>query len=577
MATTFEETTIKQRPLAIAMQAALASGALLVTTPIWSAETTRVSITNNGTAGYGGSYQPSISADGRFVAFSSVESNLITGDTNGKFDIFVRDRMTDTTTRVSVSSAGTQANNDSRYASISADGRYVAFVSDASNLVAGDTNNLADVFVRDRATNQTTRVSVSSNGVQSNGYSSYNIKPAISANGRFVAFFSDATNLVPNDTNAARDIFVRDRLTNQTTRVSVNNAGTQGNYPSDFPAISANGRYVSFLSIADNLVANDTNAVHDVFVRDRTTNQTTRVSISSAGVQGNNSSLFNSISADGRFITFNSFASNLVTNDTNATADYFVRDRVTGQTSRVSVSTAGVQGNYDTSRPNSPPAISADGRFVAFRSSASNLVFGDTNNVEDIFVRDRIANQTTRISVSTTGAQGNYNSISPAVSMDGRFIVFASDAINLVPNDLNSSFDIFLRDRLLNPAVTANLGVTQSVSANPVVKGSSFSFTATVKNLGPGNAANVALTNIPPLNNRITETPALTPSQGSCSLGTISICRLGTLNVGQQATVQMTFTALNPGIVSNRVSVNASPKDPIQLNNAVATNTTISP
>jgi Tol biopolymer transport system component len=224
-----------------------------------------VSVASDGTQGNSHSVSPSISADGRYVAFSSLASNLVPGDTNGKQDIFVHDRLTGQTTRVSVASDGTQGNGDSDFASISADGRYVAFSSLASNLVAGDTNGTWDVFVHDRLTGQTTRVSVASDGTQGNEDS---IGVEISADGRYVAFTSLASNLVAGDTNGTWDVFVHDRLTGQTTRVSVASDGTEGNGHSLYGlSISADGRYVAFASVASNLVSGDANGgITDAFI-----------------------------------------------------------------------------------------------------------------------------------------------------------------------------------------------------------------------------------------------------------------------------------------------------------------------
>jgi hypothetical protein len=383
---------------------------------------------------------PSISADGRFVAFASHASNLVPGDTNGNVDVFVHDRQTGLTEIVSVASDGTQGNDTSLETSISADGRFVAFSSAATNLVPVYTNIYGDIFVHDRQTGITEIVSVSNDGAVGNSES---FDPSISADGRFVAFSSGANNLVPGDTNDFTDIFMYDRQTGMTERVSVASDGTQGNYVSLDASISVDGRFVAFSSGANNLVPGDIEFALDVFVHDRQTGMTEIVSVASDGTQGNGLSQYPSISADGRFVAFSSLASNFVFEDTNETDDVFVHDRQTGMTEIVSVASDGTQGNsgsYQTS-------ISADGRFVAIRSFATNLVPGYTNINGDIFVHDRQTGMTEIVSVSNDGASGNFGSGESSISADGRFVAFSSADNNLVPGDTNDFTDIFVRDR----------------------------------------------------------------------------------------------------------------------------------
>jgi hypothetical protein len=295
-------------------------------------------------------------------------------------DIFVRDRTTGQTTRVSVSSSGAQGNFGSTGASISADGRFVAFQSLASNLVPGDTNDTADIFLRDRTTGQTTRVSVSSSGAEGNSAS---VLAAISANGQAVAFESAASNLVPNDTNGLQEVFVRNLTTGQTVRASVSTAGAQGDGISEAPEMSGDARFVVFQSFATNLVPGDTNGVDDIFVRDLVANVTTRESVSSAGVQGNDNSNPGTLSSDGRFVAFVSSASNLVAGDTNGVSDVFARDRSTGQTIRVSLGNDGSQANGGSD--NFRLSFSGNAALLTFNSAASNLVAADTNGKIDIF------------------------------------------------------------------------------------------------------------------------------------------------------------------------------------------------
>jgi Tol biopolymer transport system component len=398
---------------------------------------------------------PSISGDGRFVAFSSCATNLVTADTNDLWDVFVHDQLTGTTERVSVSTAGVEANDHSDLGSLSVDGRYVAFWSRASNLVAGDTNGVGDIFVRDRLSGVTERVSVDSTGVQANDECE---QVTISADGRFVAFSSVASNLVAGDANACEDVFVHDRQTGKTERVSLSSTGGQGNAPSSDNyysgiAITPDGRLVAFSSLASNLVAGDTNGSEDVFLRDRQAGTTERISIDSAGAQGDGRSIDPSISSDGRVLAFESASTNLVPGDTNGGWDVFVHDRQTGTTKRVSVDSSGNQGiGLWPNNSSLGCSISANGRYVSFGSYCTNLVPNDTNNDADCFVHDRLTGITENANVSSTGVQGIYGMFVPyeggtSISADGRFVAFQSYAWNLVANDTSGDADIFVRDR----------------------------------------------------------------------------------------------------------------------------------
>jgi Tol biopolymer transport system component len=366
--------------------------------------TQRVSIDSSGGQANGSSGSGFMSADGRFVVFEDSASNLVPGDTNGYQDIFIHDRLTGLTERVSVSSTGEEANAESDSPSVSGDGRFVAFHSGATNLVPGDTNGVVDVFVRDRQTQTTTRASVDSSGIGGNG-DSYD--PSLSADGRYVAFWSYASNLVSGDTGAYYDVFVHDQQTGATIRVSVDSSGAQANQSSYFPSISATGRYVAFESTASNLVADDTNGRDDIFVRDIQAGTTQRVSLDSSGVEANDGSYCPAISGDGRYVAFESSATNLVTGDTNGRDDIFVHDCQAGPTVRISVSSSGGQANNYSGdlgiRRSS--AISADGRYVSFQSMASNLVTGDNNGKQDVFVRDSQLGTTTRVTIASSGVQ----------------------------------------------------------------------------------------------------------------------------------------------------------------------------
>jgi Tol biopolymer transport system component len=411
---------------------------------VFAGETERVSVDSGGIESDDWSQCPGVSANGRFIVFESTATNLVPDDTNGTFDIFVHDRLTGLTERVSVASDESQSNATS-YSSndhgpdISADGRFVVFYSYASNLVAGDTNGLGDIFVRDRQSGTTIRVSVASDGSEGDGYS---YEPAISADGNFVVFQSFASNLVAGDTNSVGDIFVRDLTAETTERVNVAADGSEGDDNSYNGRISADGRLIVFSSLATNLVAGDTNTYRDVFVRDRQTGMTERVSVASNGSEANNWSVFPRISANGRYVVFASPASNLVTGDTNGQYDIFLHDRDVGTTERVSRASDGTQTNWFSYRAD----VSGDGRLVAFHSAATNLVEDDTNDLEDIFIRDRETGVTERASVASDGIQSDGRSLFPSISSDGRYVSFHSIAGNLVGNDTNAEWDVFVHE-----------------------------------------------------------------------------------------------------------------------------------
>lgn len=400
----------------------------------------RVSVDSSGAQVYSDSSSHSISADGRYVAFASGDSNLVAGDTNNFYDVFVHDTQTGSTTRVSVGSSGTEGNDESDSPSISSDGRYVAFVSWANNLVADDINIHSDIFVHDTQTGSTTRINVDSSGSEAkNGESR---QPSISADGRYVAFTSASDNLAANDTNNTYDIFVRDQQSGTTTRVSVDSSGNEANNTggSGSPSISSGGRYVAFTSRATNLVAGDTNNNQDIFAHDTQTGTTTRVNVDSSGTEGIGGDSFNpAISADGRYVAFASRAYNLVADDLGVLYDIFVHDLQTGTTTQVSVDSSGNQGNDDSLYP----SISTGGRYVAYSSFADNLVADDTNGTHDVFVHDTQGGTTSRISVNASGVEGNNTSIGSTISSDGRYVAITSKADNLVAGDTNGNYDVF--------------------------------------------------------------------------------------------------------------------------------------
>jgi len=389
----------------------------------------------------------SVSGDGRKVAFTSWAALLAPNDTNGWEDSFVRNRPTKQTFRASVSSTGEQANQSQAGTIISANGRFAAFVSNSYNLVPNDTNQCVDVFVRDLQTGVTERVSVAADGSQTVGTDfppdCDSSNPSISADGRYVVFVSNAANLPAPPTGPyEKRVFVRDRQAQATELVGVLSEGSS--YGLGFStSISADGRFVAFDSAASNGVPGDTNGHMDVYVRDRQLGQTYLVSRSPTGAQGNADSYSVSISADGSHVAFNSDASNLVPGDANGETDVFVADRANGTLILGSVDSNGLPGNDRSTRG----ALSRSGRYLAFNSYATNLVAGDANNEPDIFLRDLRTGTTTLMSVTSTGEQTSDGSFNPSISADGRTIAFTTQSPNVAPSDLNMTSDVFVRQR----------------------------------------------------------------------------------------------------------------------------------
>lgn len=431
----------------------LAGAAVCCSGPLIAQSIDRVSVSSAGAEGNGSSRFPSVSADATRVAFWSLASNLVVNDTNGVDDVFVRDRTAGTTRRVSVSSSGEQGNGSSNRPALSVDGGLVAFHSDATNLVTGDTNDKSDVFVHNLATATTERVSLSSTGAQGNWDSS---NPSISADGRLVAFESQASTLVFGDFNGIADIFVRDRSAATTVRVSVSSAGAEANSPSRWAAISADGQWVAFTSYASNLVAGDTNGREDVFIHDLASSTTTRVSVSAAGVEANQGCGAPHISRDGRYVAFSTYATTL----TPAGGGALLKDRFTGAVTRIDVATHGA---YAT-RAGGSRSISGDGEIVGFVVNSDGLTRGGTILQQLPYVHHRGLGVTTRVNVAANAEVGNGVAEWPVVSQDGRFAVFADNSTNLVLGDTNGTDDIFVRALSVPDWVTYGAGLTGTYS-----------------------------------------------------------------------------------------------------------------
>jgi Tol biopolymer transport system component len=457
---------------------------------------------------------PRMSADGRLVAFECPDNGLVPADLNRSYDIVVRDLTGGTVELISARDATLPTltpNGPSTLFnfSVSTNGSYVAFASEADNLVSGDTNSLRDIFRCDLVHGTNVLVSVATNGASADGISS---EAAISGDGRYVVFTSAADNLVAGDSNGARDVFVRDLVAGTTALVSVNSAGTgPGNGASYSPQISADGRYVFFHSLAQNLTF-PPSGYENLFVRDlqRSTNYALTFTTSSIYTTP-----VGAMTPDGRFIAYctdktsfnlcvwSTLSTTLVYSNTpggqvdlavspngnriayrlTASGALFVIDRVTATTWSIGAansvhshfsgdgrflvyaapssktnqvylydlqystnylvshaynSTAGAYGVSDW------PEISSDGRFVAYRSAAPNIVPGDTNGVPDIFLYDRLNATTTLMSVNQYGtAAGSGRSGQPVLSGDGRMLVFLSWASDMVAQDFNLNGDLF--------------------------------------------------------------------------------------------------------------------------------------
>ncbi|MGQ0624764.1 MAG: TolB family protein [Sporichthyaceae bacterium] len=424
-------------PAALVVAAALLSAfpppgaAAVPANPVERVE--RVSVDSRDRPGTGGSYAPTVSTDGRYIAFDSSSSSLVPGDDNSANDVFVRDRRTGRTSRVSVSSRGREGAKGSFTPAISGDGRWVAFTSDADNLVPRDTNGDPDVFLHDRRAARTIRLSVALDGRQTGGGSS----PSISRNGRFVVYNVAAPLRSIGTDEDLSGMFIYDTRTQRRARLP-RAAGID-------PSISGNGRFVAFSSQVRDLVPGDTNRVFDAFVLDRRTAAITRVSVGPKGRQGNDESLGAVISANGRFVAFSSTARNLVARDTNDVDDVFVHDRRTRETRRVSVRTDGRQLNGLSGAP----VLSGDGRTLVYLSTARNLLpGGESPGGLDVYRADLRTGALTRVNSAAGGgpADGPTSSF-PAISADGRHVAFGSRAANLTapPRDTNGRDDIFVR------------------------------------------------------------------------------------------------------------------------------------
>ncbi len=409
-----------------------------------------VSDPNTGSETDNASSEPSISlsSDGRFIVFQSGATNLVSGDENSADDIFIFDKEGEDGSQVeliSVDSDETASNGSSSNGAVSSDGRYVVFQSNATNLVSGDVNSASDIFLRDRTDGTTIRVSVNDDGDEADGDS---INPRISSDGRYIVFQSAATNLVSDDTNEQIDIFLHDTDSETTTRISLSATDVEGDGDSTNPDISSDGNIIVFESEATNLIDDDDNAFSDIFAFNISGDTITKISADTGSDDSDGNSTLPRISGDGSSVVFLSEASDLVSADTNNLQDVFLYTFSDESIIRVN---EGSPQNADGVSDN--PSISTDGNYVAFQSSATNLTSGDSNDADDIFVYDVENSSVTRISVTDTGNQLVQSSTTPSINSSGQFIAFTSLDNELISSDTNDLEDIFLLDTqcLLEP------------------------------------------------------------------------------------------------------------------------------
>jgi uncharacterized repeat protein (TIGR01451 family) len=576
---------------AVVLIALMALAAAMAQSPSGVLELISVSsqeVQGNGDSGSAGfldspnSDRAGVSDDGRFVAFMSLADNLVPEDTNFAPDVFVRDRLTGTTERVSVTSKGRQGIDDSGVvpdgADISNNGNLVVFASYASNLARGDVNGNADVFIHNRTTRTTELVSRGLDGAPATGD-----RPVISGNGRFVAFTSFAQNLVADhpEFEFNNHVYVYDVETQLIERIDVNSDEQLAAGAALHVEISETGQYVAFDSHAENLIPiPGDNGAWDVFVRDRTGGMTHGVSTVGDSGGFDPDSFLSSISPDGFTVGFDSADS--FDGDTNGFLDDAfvaeagdggsVRDWQTVTVQLVSRDSNGNQGQ-GVGAESRNPLVSADGNSVIF-SSRAHLVPEDTNDGFDVYRRDLATGTTVRLAADDAPAN-SADVIGSDITPDGRVVTLLTGA-DLVPGDVNFRIDVYALDM----RAAADLSLTMTDSPDPVAARSNLTYTLTVRNAGPGAATDVTLTDQLPAD---TVFMSATTTQGSCtrtgggkSNGVLT-CSLGAISAGSTATVTIVISPSRAGMVTNTAAVQASSPDGNLLNNSDTEDTAVNP
>lgn len=443
----------------------------------------RVNVGSGGVQANDNSYYLSVSEDATVVAFESFASNWGPDQTDLNFvDIFVHNRSSNITRKISVGGGGENADQRSFDPFVSADGRYISFISYATNLVDGDTNRHdfvddgLDVFLYDWNTGVLQRVSLNWKGEQINDNSVGRISP----DGRYVIFASSGDGIINGESNSDgyAAIYKRDLVTGAIERITQTSTGGFPNGSTARAVASLDGRFIAYVSNATNIVP-DGNAYSDVMLYDSKTDETILISKPATGGSANDNSSAPEISEDGRYIVFRSFATNLVPNDTNGKSDIFVYDRLTGETQLVSVSSSGVQANEDSR----DPAICGNGRFVSFTTEATNLVSLAYNGHRQVYVHDLVT-QTTFLATGTDTFMGNGRAHRSTLAADCRTVGFATEATNLIAGDTNEKRDLFVADIIIPP----DLSPSTMTAAGYMEAGEEVTYTFTLANLGTETA-----------------------------------------------------------------------------------------